>query len=448
MRAARGAAALAVAVATGLVLSACTPAEPEESSNVLRIATVDNGDMKRMQELADEFNASNRPMEIVFETMREGELRQQVTTDINTGGGRFDIVTLGTYEAPIWAERGWLEPMDAMPAAYQVDDILPTIRESLSYDGSLYALPFYGESSFTMYRTDLFEEAGIEMPEEPDWDFIVDAATRLNDPEGGVNGACLRGAPGWGENMALLTSMANSYGGRWFDDNWVPQLETQPWVDALTTYTELGANADPESSTMGYNANLDLFREGKCAIWIDATAAGSFIVDPEGSEVADSVGFAKAPGTGLEKNSNWLWAWSLAVTKSAKNKDVATEFVTWATSKEYTELVAEEYGWGNVPPGARLSLYENEDYLKAAPYADLALAAIQNSDPADPTVEPVPYTGVQYVSVPEFQGIGTAVGNRVALALQGQLSVAQALEDSQWVTTEVSDRIRLIEEAN
>ena len=413
----------------------------------LTVATVNNGDMIRMRELSEAFERANPGIELDWVVLDENVLRQRVTTDIATRGGRFDVLTLGTYEAPIWAERGWLVPLDDLPGGYDVDDILPPIREALSFEDILYGAPFYGESSFTMYRTDLFEQAGLEMPEKPTWDFIGDAARKLVDRSRGVHGICLRGKPGWGENMAYLTAMAHSYGARWFDLDWTPQFDGAAWKAAVTDYVELMREAGPEDAAAnGYLENLDLFRSGKCAIWIDATAAGQFVTNAD-SDVADRVGFALAPDRGLDRSANWLWAWALAIPESSDARDAAKRFIAWATSKSYLELVASQDGWSSVPPGTRASLYENEAYLEAAPYAELTLASIQAADPDNPAVEEVPYTGIQYVAIPEFQSIGTAVGHRVAKALAGEISIDEALEDSQWVTGKVIGRARFLQQA-
>ena len=164
----------------------------------------------------------------------------------------------------------------------------------------------------------------------------------------------------------------------------------------------------PGASSNGFNENLALFNAGKCGMWIDATVAASFVTNPKESKVADKVGFALAPNTGLGKNANWLWAWSLAIPAGSKKIEAAEKFIAWATSKDYTKLVASKEGWANVPPGTRTSLYQNPEYLKAAPFAKLTLASIDTADPNNPTVKPVPYVGVQFVAIPEFQGIGTA----------------------------------------
>ncbi|PXA90865.1 sugar ABC transporter substrate-binding protein [Nostoc sp. 3335mG] len=407
------------------------------SAQTLTIATVNNGDMIRMQGLSSAFTEETG-IELNWVVLEENTLRQNVTTDIATNGGQYDIMTIGTYEAPIWAKQGWLKPLDALSAdaEYDVDDLLPAIRGGLSLDGKLYAAPFYGESSFIMYRTDLMEKAGLEMPEAPTWEFIGEAARAMTDRANDINGICLRGKAGWGENMAFLTAMSNSFGARWFDENWKPQFDSEAWKNTLDTYLSLMADAGPSgASSNGFNENLTLFQQGKCGMWIDATVAASFVTNPDDSTVADKVGFAQAPDTGLGKRGNWLWAWSLAIPASSQNADAAEQFINWATSKDYLALVAEKEGWANVPPGTRTSLYENPDYQAAAPFAAMTLASINSADPTNPTVDPVPYTGVQFVAIPEFAGIATNVGQLFSAALAGQMSAADALAQAQEATT-------------
>ncbi|MCB1494501.1 MAG: sugar ABC transporter substrate-binding protein [Bauldia sp.] len=402
----------------------------------LTIATVNNGDMIRMQTLTEDFAQLNPDVTLQWVTLEENVLRQKVTTDIATKGGQYDILTIGTYEVPIWAKNGWLVALDNLGADYDVDDLLPAIRAGLSVDGKLYAAPFYGESSYVMYRKDLMEKAGLTMPDKPTWDQVKEAADKMTDRANGINGICLRGKAGWGENMAFLTTLANSFGARWFDENWKPQFDSPEWHDAIQFYVDLMTADGPNgASANGFNENLTLFQQGKCGMWIDATVAGSFVTNPEQSTVADKVGFALAPDKGLGKRANWLWAWSLAVPAGSQKVDAAEKFIAWATSKHYLELVAEKEGWANVPPGTRTSLYQNADYTSAAPFAEMTLQSIQAADPKNPTVKPVPYTGVQFVAIPEFQGLGDTVGQIFSAALAGQSSVDDALSQAQDVAT-------------
>jgi len=405
------------------------------AQTTLTVATVNNADMIRMQRLTSDFTTKNPGVTVKWVTLEENVLRQRVTTDIATKGGQFDILTIGTYEVPIWAKQGWLLPLEKLGAGYDVDDLIPPIRAGLTVNGKLYAAPFYGESSMIMYRKDLFEKAGLKMPAAPTWDFIADAAKKLTNRPTETYGICLRGKPGWGENMALLTAMANSFGARWFDEKWKPEFDGPEWKKTLTFYVDLmKAAGPPGASTNGFNENLALFNAGKCGMWIDATVAASMVSNPRESKVADKVGFALAPTAGLGKGANWLWAWTLAVPAGSKKADAAEKFIAWATSKDYIALVASKEGWANVPPGTRKSLYSNPEYLKAAPFAKVTLDSINTADPINGTVKPKPYVGVQFAAIPEFQGIATAVGQQFAAALTGASTVDAALASAQTLT--------------
>ena len=416
------------------VMASCAGAASADTK--LTIATVNNSDMIRMQKLTEDFTKANPDITLNWVTLEENVLRQKVTMDIAAKGGQFDVLTIGTYEVPIWAKKGWLVPLDKLGADYDIDDLLPAIRAGLSIDGKLYAAPFYGESSMIMYRKDLFEKAGLTMPEQPTWDFIGEAARKITDKADGVYGICLRGKAGWGENMAFLTATANSSGARWFDEKWNPQFNSPEWKATLDYYVPLmKADGPPGASSNGFNENLALFNDGKCGMWIDATVAASFVTNPKESKVADKVGFALAPNTGLGKNANWLWAWSLAIPAGSQKSDAAEKFIAWATGKHYLELVAAKEGWANVPPGTRTSLYKNPEYLKAAAFAQLTLDSINTADPQHPTVKPVPYVGVQFAAIPEFQGIATTVGQQFSAALAGKETVDVALKNAQNIAT-------------
>ncbi|WP_299616767.1 sugar ABC transporter substrate-binding protein [Pelagibius sp.] len=421
-----------LAATTATLLSTAAMAE------TLTIATVNNGDMIRMQGYTDDFTAKTGH-EVEWVTLEENVLRQRVTTDISTKGGAFDIMTIGMYETPIWGANGWLVPLDDLSEEYDVNDILPAMRDGLSHDGTLYAAPFYGESSMVMYRTDLVEATGMTMPEAPTWDQIAELARAMTDRGKEINGICLRGKAGWGEGGAFITVTANSFGARWFDENWKAQFDQPEWANALNFFVDLMADAGPPGyATNGFNENLSLFQQGKCGMWIDATVAASFVTNPNDSTVADKVGFALAPDAGLGKRSNWLWAWALAIPAGTQKADAAKQFIEWATSKEYIELVAANEGWANVPPGARTSLYENPEYQKV-PFAQKTLESIKAADPTSPTVKPVPYVGIQFVAIPEFAGIATEVSQEFSAVYAGQQTVDEALAKAQALTNDAME---------
>lgn len=404
----------------------------------LVIATVNNGDMIRMQGLTDDFT-SKTGHTVEWVTLEENVLRQRVTTDITTKGGAFDIMTIGMYETPIWGANGWLMPLDDLSAGYNVDDILPAMAGGLSHNGTLYAAPFYGESSMVMYRTDLMEAAGLEMPDAPSWSFIAKAAREMTDRDNEINGICLRGKAGWGEGGAFITAMSNSFGARWFDEDWNAQFDTREWSDTLNFYINMMSDSGPAGyATNGFNENLSLFQQGKCGMWIDATVAASFVTNPKDSSVADKVSFALAPDNGMGVRSNWLWAWALAVPAGTQKEAAAKQFIEWATSNSYIELVAANEGWANVPPGARTSLYKNPNYT-SVPFAQMTLDSILSADPNNSTVDPSPYVGIQFAAIPEFAGIATEVSQEFSAAYAGQQSVEEALAKAQALTNDAME---------
>jgi sorbitol/mannitol transport system substrate-binding protein len=415
------------AFAFGLGLIAAASAQAVD----LVIATVNNGHMIEMQKHTKDFEKANPGITLKWVTLEEGTLRARVTTDIATKGGQFDVMTIGLYEAPIWSKKGWLTEIKT-DAAYDVDDLLPAIRSGLSLDGKLYAAPFYGESSMTMYREDLVKAKGLTMPPNPTWTQMADIVSKIHDPAKGVYGLCLRGKPGWGDNMAFLTTMVNTNGGQWFDMAWKPQIDSKPWHDAITQYVDLMKKyGPPGASANSFNENLALFNEGKCGVWIDATIAASFISDPKQSKVADKVAFVQAPTAVTPKGANWLWSWNLAIPASSKQPEAAQKFITWATSKDYINLIAKDGGWASVPTGTRKSTYANPEFQKVAKFAAEEKKAIDSANPNDSTLPKSPYVGVQYAAIPEFQAIGIAVGQQMSAVLAGKVTVDAALKTSQ-----------------
>ncbi|BFO54143.1 MULTISPECIES: ABC transporter substrate-binding protein [Comamonadaceae] len=417
----------------GLALAVAGAAGLSQAATELVIATVNNGHMIEMQKLTPFFEKAYPDIKLKWVTLEEGTLRQRVTTDIATKGGQFDVMTIGLYEAPIWSKKGWLKPI-ATDAAYDVDDLLPAIRDGLSHDGKLYAAPFYGESSMLMYRKDLADKLGVKFSDQPTWAEVKAFADKAGDPKAGVYGMCLRGKPGWGDNMAFLSTLVNTYGGQWFDMAWKPQIDSQPWKDAIGFYVDLmKKDGPPGASANSFNENLALFSEGKCAAWVDATIAASFVSDPKQSKVADKVAFAQAPTAVTPKGANWLWSWNLAIPAGSSKDEAAQKFIRWATSKDYIALVAKEAGWAAVPTGTRKSTYANPEFQKVARFAAAEKKAIDSANLSDSTLPKSPYTGVQYVAIPEFQAIGIAVGQQMSAALSGKATVEQALKTSQTI---------------
>jgi len=430
----------------GVLLAGCTGAGSSSGGSdggpvTLTLATVSNPQMKDMENLKSVFEESHPNITVKFVPMEENDLRDAVTKDVATKGGQYDIVTVGSYEVPIWGANDWLTdlgPLASADTAYDVDDLLPPVREALTVDDSLFAVPFYGESSFLMYNKDMFAAAGLTMPEHPTWDEVAGFARTLHT--GDVAGICLRGKPGWGELFAPLTTVVQTFGGNWFDEDWNATVNSPEFAEAVQFYTDLvkdAGEADPVST--GFTECLNLFSQGNAAMWYDATSAAGPLESADQSSVAGKVGYAHAPTMKTEE-SGWLWAWNLAIPETSKNQDAAWEFVSWATSKEYIDLVGTTLGWASVPPGSRTSTYENPEYLAAAAaFAPITKDIMLAVNPQQPGVNPQPWTGIQYVTVPEFQDLGNQVSQDIADVFAGRDTVESVLDDGQKLAEKVGD---------
>jgi sorbitol/mannitol transport system substrate-binding protein len=439
---------LAAGLCAVLVASGCSGAgggaDSSGGGQTITVATVGNPQMQDIEKLTKEGFTDKTGITVKYNILPENELRDKVTQDVATQGGQYDVVTIGAYETPIWAKNGWLVGLDERAdddSAYDKADLLEPMRKALSFEDKLYAVPFYGESSFLMYRKDLFQAKGITMPEQPTWAQVAQYAAQLD--QGGTAGICLRGLPGWGEVFAPLTTVVNTFGGTWFDEDWNAKVNSPEFTAATKFYVDLVRNhGEPGAPNSGFSECLTAFSQGKAAMWYDATVAAGSLEDPKVSTVAGKVGYVTAP-VNKTKSSGWLWAWALAMPKTSKKQDAAWKYMAWATGKEYQKLVGEKLGWSRVPPGARASTYEIPEYKEAAKaFADVTLKAIEQVDPDNPGVQPRPAPGVQFVGIPEFADLGTKVSQQVSAAIAGRTTVDAALAAGQKEAEAVAKKYR------
>lgn len=441
MRRRQRAATLGASVlASALAFGACSSGNVSTGSGTgtaggnvtLNLATVNNGQMKDMEKLKTEYEKANPGTKVNFQVMEEGDLRSAVTADVASGAGQYDIVTIGAYETPQWGANGWLvdlTPELTRDAAYDVKDILPPVRDAISYNGKQFAVPFYGESSILMYNKAILDKAGVTLGDTPTWQQVADAAKKVNSAQ--TAGICMRGKPGWGDLFAPLTTVVQTFGGNWYDNQWNATVDTPEWRNALTFYkTMLDQSGEKDPVSYSFNECLTALKEGKAAMWADASVAASML-EAADSPVKGKMGYAHMP-VDKTKESGWLWSWNLAVPRSTKNKDAAVKFVKWATSKEYIKLVGEKIGWSNVPPGSRTSTYALPQYKQAAAaYAPITLEVMSSVNPKQPGVNPQPWVGIQYVSIPEFQDVGNQCAQLVADYIANRTSVDAALSKCQ-----------------
>ncbi len=436
---------LALMGATSLVgmgLAGCgTSTSGSGGKVVLTVATVNNSQMVQMEQLTKKVFEKKYPnIQVKFDTLPENQLRPKITEDVATNSGQFDLVTIGNYETPIWAKNGWITNLtpkfNAMSAnakaSYKYSDLIKPVMQSLQYNHSTYAVPFYAESSMIMYNKAIFKKDHLVMPLHPTWAQIQTLARKANNPSQGIAGIVLRGQSGWGMNLAPLDTVINTFGGRWFNRHWQPRLTSPAVNQAVSFYTNLLQKyGEPSPATTGWQTALSLMSHGKAAMYYDATSEAGVLETPSQSSIAGNVGFAYAPVAKTSHGSHWLWSWALAMVKNSPHPNAAFKFMTWATSPQYLTLAGKTFGWANVPPGTRYSIYSNPHYQKAAPFAHITLKSIDTATPDSPTLKPVPYTGVQFVEIPQFSTLGDQVSQDVSSAIAGRISVKSALQQAQ-----------------
>jgi sorbitol/mannitol transport system substrate-binding protein len=413
------------------------PSADTGASGTITVAMVGNPQMKELEALKGEFEATHPNIKVNILVLPENEIRAKVTTDIATGAGTFDLVTIGMYEVPLWAKQGWIDEVGAtldQDPTYDSADFFKSIRDGLSYQGKLYAAPFYGESSSLFYRKDILEKAGVTMPEKPTWDEVLAAATKVNNPSAGQYGICLRGLPGWGEMGAPLGTVINTFGGRWYDAGWNAQITSPETTKAIKFYIDtVKTVGEPGAISSGFTECETLLMQGKVAMWYDATSASDLIFDPKQNTSADKLGIAYAP-VSVKSPSGWLWAWAFALESTSKNKPAAYEFLKWATGKDYAKLVFDKTGtWGGAPSGARKSLYEDAGYAAyGKAFNTVVLDSLNTVDPLHATnFSDTPYTGIQFVQIPEFQDLGTKCTQEFAGAISGSQTADAAITKCQ-----------------
>ncbi|GHB29665.1 sugar ABC transporter substrate-binding protein [Streptomyces viridiviolaceus] len=411
--------------------------------NAINVLMVNNPQMVELQKLTADHFTKETGIKVNFTVLPENDVRDKISQDFANQAGQYDVATLSNYEIPIYARNEWLHEMGSYVAkdpSYDEQDVLAPMRESLTGDdGKLYGQPFYGESSFLMYRKDVFAKKGLTMPEHPTWTQVAELAEQVDGAEPGMKGICLRGLPGWGELMAPLTTVVNTFGGTWFDQDWKARLDSPEWEKATKFYVGLvREHGESGAAQSGFAECLNNLTQGKVAMWYDATSAAGSLESAK-SPVKGKIGYAPAPVERTD-SSGWLYTWAWGIQKASRNPDKAWKFVSWASGKEYEQLVGDQIGWSNVPAGKRASTYDNPAYrAEAAAFQEMTREAIEGAKPRDPGVQPRPAPGIQFVGIPEFTDLGTKVSQEISAAIAGRQSVESALKKSQALAEKISE---------
>ena len=451
----RRALGVACVVVTALAASACGGAGGGGTSGggssgggggTVNVLMVNNPQMVDLQKLTADNFTKDTGIKVNYTTLPENDVRDKISQEFASQAGQYDVASISNYEVPFFSKNGWLLPLDdtvAKDSAFDQSDILKPMTQALTgADGKLYAEPFYGESSFLMYRKDVLAAKGLTMPEKPTWQEVADMAAKLDGAMPGMKGICLRGQPGWGQVFAPLTTVVNTFGGTWFDKDWSAQVNGPGFTEATKFYVDLvRAHGESGAPQAGFTECLNNMTQGNVAMWYDATsAAGS--LDAADSPVAGKIGYAAAPVKETD-SSGWLYTWAWGIQKASKNAKAAQQFITWASGKPYEELVGKTLGWSKVPAGKRSSTYANADYVASAkPFAAQTETAINAAKPDDPGTQPRPAAGIQFVGIPEFAALGTSVSQKISEAIAGKTSVEDALNAGQSLAQTVGDKYK------
>jgi sorbitol/mannitol transport system substrate-binding protein len=440
-------AAAATLTVSALALSGCAPAAEVEDSKEINVLMVNNFTMQKLEELAPEYFTKETGIKVNITLMAENDIRDKNSQEFSAQANQYDVSSIGSYELQIYGRNGWLAPLDEYvldDEEFNQGDILPAVQQLMTGDdGHIYGEPLETDSSFLMYNKDIFAAAGVEPPSDhPTWDEVVDIAAKLKAANPDVAAICNRGLPGWGQSGASLTTVVNTFGGTWFDEDWDAQVNSPEFVEATEFYVDMVNEYGPAGGAqIGVLECFNSFLAGQSAMWYDTTNAPSFL-EVEGSPLLGKVGYVSAPVKETEA-SGWLFTWALAIEQASTNKDSAAAFIKWASSSEFEQLVAEKYGWAAASPGRRTSLYENPEYQAAGEaFLPAVQYAFDNADPNDPGVQPRPTVGIQYVTIPEFAQLGDSVTEEIASAIAGQQTVKEALDKGQALAEEVAEKYK------
>jgi sorbitol/mannitol transport system substrate-binding protein len=438
---------IAISVALGLAATGCAGwGGSGGGADSLNVLMVNNPQMIDLQKLTAANFTKQTGIKVNFTVLPENDVRDKISQEFSSQAGQYDVATVSNFEIPIYARSKWIAPLSPYiekDPGFDQDDIFAPMTKALSGDdGQVYGEPFYGESSFLMYRKDVLRSKSITMPAHPTWQQVADIAAQVDNAQPGMRGICLRGQPGWGQVFAPLTTAVNTFGGTWFTKDWQAQVNAPPFKDAVNFYVNLvRTHGEAGAPQAGFTECLNNMIQGNVAMWYDATsAAGS--LEAADSKVKGKVGYAPAPVV-LTKSSGWLYAWAWGIQQASSKKDDAWKFISWASGKDYENLVGKQVGWSSVPAGKRESTYANKAYLKeSGAFADQTKTAIENADPSNPGVQPRPAIGIQFVDIPEFPDLGTQVSQDISSVIAGKMSVDRALNKGQRLADDVAERYR------
>ncbi|MBN7804527.1 sugar ABC transporter substrate-binding protein [Agrobacterium rosae] len=291
-----------------------------------------------IQALLPEFTKETG-IEVQLEVVPESDITAKMLLEFSSGSGRYDLVQNNIIYIPGFVQAGYIDPLDdlanKLPRYLDKADFVPGYLNTSIADGKLYGLPVYGESTFLMYRKDLFEKYGLQPPKTFD-DVTTAAKTIKEKSDGKIVGITMRGKQGI-ENVYVWAGWLWGYGAEFISKDGKSALGTEEAAKSLDAYANILRNYGPVGvANFGWEENRVLFQQGKAGMTMDATVNGAFNEDPSVSSVVGKVGYVPVPAQSdnLKGGSSSLAVHSLYVTSASQQKEAAWLFASWATAKQ------------------------------------------------------------------------------------------------------------------
>ncbi|MFB5678342.1 ABC transporter substrate-binding protein [Paenibacillus terreus] len=371
-------------------------------------------------------------IKVKWEVMEESYLKNKQLLDFTGRTGTYDVLMVDGFWMSEYGAKKVVEPLDSYiqdksktPEWFDYEDIVPAYRNGISkYDGDVYGIPTAGETRFIAYRKDLFEKYGKQPPKT--MDEFLELARFFNGKEDGLYGVSMRAQRGIHAASGLMSIMYN-FGGGFIDQKTGAATMTDPkTIQAMQFYVDLLKNAPEDVTSYTHEEALSAFTSGKTAMWLDATALASRILDPANSQVADKVGFVPTP-EGPAGRASALAGWNMSISSLSKKKEAAWAFIVYMNSKEQARKYVEN---GGIP--VRTSTYQDSELAAKDISYPVQLQAL---DDANVLVE----KGISWIPpTPKLGQILDRVGFYVSSAMSGVLSVQDAAAKAQAEVQEIT----------
>lgn len=371
---------LAVLLATMLILSCVSFATAEETKTLTLLihptlylaagGDEPNGVVKLFEQ------EHNCTVEVVTAT----DAMSKAMLDFIAQGGTYDVINVNGPEYTDLNAPNFLVLDDyfANDEAYDFADLLPGPCGVCRWNDQQVGVPYRMSQNLIYYRTDLFEEAGLTIPD--DWNNVYEVAKALSKDTDGDGKLDVYGyaCAGKGEELAHgWLSVFYGLGGVFVDENGKAGFDSESGIRAAQLYADLYQDGLLPSDVFAWGRDdyITAMAQGRVAFGAFTGAYyGRFF---DGLITPEQVGFAPLPNGGANRSNGWF----LSVSKYSKNPDLAVELLKALTNKE--NGLREAVEWSNGP--VRTSTYEAEEYKAMWPQAE-ALKISANYIVRDPAL--------------------------------------------------------------